>query len=91
MLLRRRATAGRKGLPLPVPSSRPEEQELQRIASKRSQADELRKKKESILKDFLKLGVAISDRGWFGDSKKRLAKLDKDLEEIDRKIQEIGQ
>jgi hypothetical protein len=91
MLLRRRATAGRKGLPLPLPSGRPEEDELKRIADQRAQADKLRKKRDRLIVEFLKLGVGISDRGWFGDSRKRLALLEIELEEIDKKIQEIGQ
>lgn len=91
VLLRRRATAGRKGLPLPVPSSRPEEEELKRISSGRLEADKLRAKKEKLLFEFVKIGVGISDRGWFGDSRKRLALLELELDEIDKKLQEIGQ
>lgn len=91
VLLHPRVTAGRKGLPLPVSPGRPEEEELGRIAHRRSEADALRREKERLMREFFKLGVAISNRGWFGDSKKRLDKLDRDLADIDRKIEETGQ
>ena len=90
-LLRHRDTARRSGGPRPVPPGRPEEEELQRIAGRRVEADRLRKEQSRLLFAFMKLGAGISDRGWFGDSKKRFDKLCRDIEEIDRKIEELGQ
>jgi len=91
VLLRHRVTAGRDGSPLPQPPGRPEEEELKRIALRRAEADGLRLQKDHLISEFFKLGVAISNRGWFGDSKRRLTKLDKELAELDRRIEEIGQ
>lgn len=78
-------------MPLPEPPGRPEEQELQRIARRRVEADELRKRKDQLLFDFMHLGAAISERGWFGKSKARFSKLNREIEEIDRQIEELGQ
>jgi len=61
------------------------------VAKAKAKADELRAKKEVVLKGFLELGVAISERGWFGDSQKRLKQMDRELEQIEREIEETGQ
>jgi len=91
-LLRSRVTAGRGGGPRPISPGRSDEEiELSRIAGRRAEADKLRDKQRELMIAFMKLGAGVSDRGWFGDSKKRFDKLNRDIEAIDRKIEELGQ